>query len=140
MLLFLNVIYVLISAAMIVMILMQRGAGAQAGAGFGGGASATVFGSRGSSSFLSKATKWLAISFFAIAMFMAWHATNLAGPVNAGQDLGVMSQIPADAGANVPVVPQAPSNAAPSTTAPEVPSAPAAAETTDPAPSEPVKN
>lgn len=141
MLLFLNVIYVLIAAAMIVMILMQRGAGAQAGAGFGGGASATVFGSRGSSSFLSKATKWLAISFFAIAMFMAWHATHLAGPVNAGQNLGVMSQMPADAGASVPVVPQqAPLNAAPSATVPEVPSAPAAAETTDPAPSEPVKN
>ena len=44
---------------------MQRGAGAQAGSGFGGGASGTVFGSRGSSNFLSKATKWLAIAFFA---------------------------------------------------------------------------
>ena len=141
MLLFLNVIYVLIAAAMIVMILMQRGAGAQAGAGFGGGASATVFGSRGSSSFLSQATKWLAISFFAIAMFMAWQATNSAAPTIAGNDLGVMSQLPVDAGAGVPVVPgQAPVAAPVPAASPDVPAAPAAPESTDSAPSEPVKN
>ncbi len=141
MLLFLNVIYVLIAAAMIVMILMQRGAGAQAGAGFGGGASATVFGSRGSSSFLSKATKWLAISFFAIAMFMAWHATNTAGPAVAGQDLGVMSQLPVDPASNVPVVPgQAPLAAPVPAASPDVPVAPAVPETTDSAPSEPAEN
>ncbi len=140
MLLFLNVIYVLIAAAMIVMILMQRGAGAQAGAGFGGGASATVFGSRGSSSFLSKATKWLAISFFSIAMFMAWHATHSAvGPVDAGQNLGVMSQLPVAPASNVPQVPgQAPLTAP--VAAPDVPAAPVVPEATDSAPSDPVKN
>src|SRR3546814_4763138 len=61
----LNVLFVLVAISMIALILMQRGSGAQAGTGFGGGASATVFGSRGSSNFLSKATKWLAIVFFA---------------------------------------------------------------------------
>ncbi len=141
MLLFLNVIYVLIAAAMIVMILMQRGAGAQAGAGFGGGASATVFGARGASSFLSKSTKWLAISFFTIAMFMAWHATRTAGPVVAGQDLGVMAQMPAETGAGVPVLPgQATVEPAPPAAASEVPSAPAAVEPTESAPSEPIQN
>ena len=52
-----NVLYVLVAIAMIGLILMQRGSGAQAGSGFGGGASATVFGSRGASNFLSKSTK-----------------------------------------------------------------------------------
>ena len=70
----LNILFVIIAIAMIALILMQRGAGAQAGSGFGGGASATVFGARGSSNFLSKATKWLAITFFAITLFMAWYA------------------------------------------------------------------
>ena len=93
-LLTLNVIYVLLAIAMIAMILMQRGAGAQAGSGFGGGASATVFGSRGASNFLSKSTKWLAIAFFGISMFMAWHATHSAAPGPAQQDLGVMGQVP----------------------------------------------
>ena len=63
-----NVLYVLVAIAMIGLILMQRGSGAQAGSGFGGGASATVFGSRGASNFLSTSTKWLAIAFFAISL------------------------------------------------------------------------
>jgi len=127
MLLFLNVIYVLLAIAMIALILMQRGAGAQAGSGFGGGASATVFGSRGASSFLSKSTKWLAITFFAISLFMAWHATRNA-PTNLGDDLGVMSQVPAaPADTQVPAAPQqAPVG--------EVPVAPQAAEPPETAP------
>ncbi len=95
--LILNVIYVLIALAMIVLILMQRGAGAQAGSGFGGGASGTVFGSRGSSNFLSKSTKWLAIVFFAISLFMAWnvkHSTSSAASAVPGTDLGVMGNVP----------------------------------------------
>jgi len=94
-LLILNVIYVLLAISMVALILMQRGAGAQAGSGFGGGASGTVFGSRGASNFMSKSTKWMAITFFVISMFMAWYATHSLAPVPAQQDLGVMAQVPA---------------------------------------------
>ena len=73
-----NVVYVLVAISMVVLILMQRGAGAQAGSGFGGGASSTVFGSRGSSNFLTKSTKWLGILFFVIAMGMAMYASKSA--------------------------------------------------------------
>lgn len=109
----LNVIYVLIAIAMIILILMQRGAGAAAGSGFGAGASGTVFGARGASNFLSKSTKWLAVAFFAISLFMAWHAAHDARPA-AQVDLGVMAtQVPAagEAAKTVPAadaVPQAP--------------------------------
>jgi preprotein translocase subunit SecG len=107
MLLILNVVYVLVAIAMIALILMQRGAGASAGSGFGAGASSTVFGSRGSSNFLSKSTKWLGILFFGIALFMAWNATHSAKPKAASeQDLGVMSVPKADSKA--PAVPAAP--------------------------------
>ncbi|MGJ4730721.1 preprotein translocase subunit SecG, partial [Luteimonas sp. SDU101] len=106
-LLILNILFVLVAIAMIALILMQRGAGASAGSGFGGGASATVFGARGSASFLTKATKWLAISFFAITLFMAWYATRQATAPQAGTDLGVMSQVPA-APATPAAVPGAP--------------------------------
>ncbi|TQD45426.1 preprotein translocase subunit SecG, partial [Marilutibacter aestuarii] len=96
MLLILNVIFVLVAIAMIALILMQRGAGAQAGSGFGGGASATVFGARGSSSFLTKATKWLAVAFFLITFYMAWEATHGARLADvAANDLGVMAEVPA---------------------------------------------
>ena len=89
-----NVLYVLVAIAMIVLILMQRGAGAQAGSGFGGGASATVFGSRGASNFLTKSTKWLAILFFVISLGMAYYATHSARleRAPAAADLGVMGQ------------------------------------------------
>ena len=134
MLLFLNVIYVLVAISMVALILMQRGAGAQAGSGFGGGASATVFGSRGASNFLSKATKWLAITFFGISLFMAWPATHRATGGDApAQDLGLMSEVPAAAApaagqeqapAQVPAQPQVP-QAAPEQAPAEVPAAPA---------------
>ncbi len=124
-LLILNVVFVLIALAMVVLILMQRGAGAQAGSGFGGGASATVFGSRGSSNFLSKATKWLAIAFFTITMFMAWQATRSASPGPVQQDLGVMSQLPeapaATPDASGDRIPTAPAQGAPATTPPPAP-------------------
>ena len=144
-LLILNVIYVLLAIGMIALILMQRGAGAQAGSGFGGGASATVFGSRGASNFMSKSTKWLAIAFFVISLFMAWYATHNSakGPVQ--QDLGVMAQVPAttpakpaqDGNSAVPTAPAMPIPAAPAATAPAAPAAapaaPAATTQTPPA-------
>ena len=128
MMLTLNVIYVLVAIAIIALVLMQRGSGAQAGSGFGAGASGTVFGSRGASNFLSKSTKWLAVAFFGISLFMAWYATHSARPP-AQQNLGVMSQqqtpaSPAPVG-ELPkpsTVPSAPIQAPPaSSTVPQVP-------------------
>ena len=111
--LILNVVYVLVAIAMIALILMQRGSGAAAGSGFGAGASGTVFGARGASNFLSKSTKWLAVVFFGISLFMAWYASHGARP--ADQGLGLMSQteVAAPAAPAVPAgelksVPQAP--------------------------------
>ena len=98
--LILNVVYVLVAVAMIALILMQRGSGAAAGSGFGAGASGTVFGARGASNFLSKSTKWLAVVFFGISLFMAWYATHGARPTEQG--LGVMSR------AQAPAAPAAP--------------------------------
>jgi preprotein translocase subunit SecG len=104
--LLLNILYVLLAIAMIALILMQRGAGAQAGAGFGGGgASGTVFGARGSANFLSKATKWLAITFFGLSLFMAWQATR-ATRTPAADAGGIMSELPvAPSGGAVPTAP-----------------------------------
>ena len=128
--LILNVLYVLVAIAMIALILLQRGAGAAAGSGFGAGASGTVFGSRGASNFLSKSTKWLAVVFFGISLFMAWYATHSARPT-AEPSLGVMSQA-----AEVAPPSMAPGEVVPSAT--EVPAAaaevPAAEASAVPAP------
>jgi preprotein translocase subunit SecG len=66
------VFHVLIAAAIVGMVLLQRGKGADAGAGFGAGASGTVFGARGSASFLSRMTATLAALFFASSLTLAY--------------------------------------------------------------------
>jgi preprotein translocase subunit SecG len=119
-----NVFYVLVAVAMIILILLQRGAGAQAGSGFGGGASATVFGSRGATTFLSRATAMLAGVFFILSLLMGIYLHPVA--TQAETDLGVMS------GVSTPA-PAKPEAAAPAKT--DVPAAPAAASGSDkPAP------
>lgn len=63
---------VITAVSLVAFVLLQQGKGADAGAAFGSGASATVFGARGSSSFLSRATAVLATLFFVLAMALAW--------------------------------------------------------------------
>jgi preprotein translocase subunit SecG len=62
----------LIAAAIVALVLLQRGKGADAGAGFGAGASGTVFGARGSASFLSRTTATLAALFIATSLTLAY--------------------------------------------------------------------
>src|SRR5262252_5821532 len=66
------VIHVLLAAGIVGLVLLQRGKGADAGAGFGAGASGTVFGARGSTSFLSRSTAVLATLFFATSLALAY--------------------------------------------------------------------
>ena len=101
-----NVLYVLISISMVVLILLQRGAGASAGAAFGGGASGTVFGARGSASFLSRSTAVLATLFFLLSLGMGIFLARSGVQVRPADDLGVMS------GAAVPAQ-QAPTESTP---------------------------
>ena len=64
--------HTVIAVLIIVLVLLQRGKGADAGAAFGAGASGTVFGSRGSSSFFSRATAVLATAFFVSSLTLAY--------------------------------------------------------------------
>ena len=121
----LNVLYILVAVAMIALILLQRGAGADAGSGFGGGASATVFGARGSASFLSRATAVLATLFFLLSLGMGIYLSASGGGVRKPtEELGVMTgtEVPA-ATEKAPVT--KPVNG-------DVPQAPAPAETDKP--------
>jgi preprotein translocase subunit SecG len=66
------IFHVLIAAAIVGLVLLQRGRGADAGAGFGAGASGTVFGARGSASFLSRTTATLAALFIVTSLTLAY--------------------------------------------------------------------
>ena len=66
------IIHVIVAIGVVGLVLIQQGKGADAGAAFGGGASSTVFGSQGSSSFLTKATGVLATVFFVTSLSLAY--------------------------------------------------------------------
>jgi preprotein translocase subunit SecG len=69
---FLVVIQVVVAIALIGLVLVQHGKGADAGAAFGSGASGTVFGSRGSANFLTRATAVCATVFFLASLSLAY--------------------------------------------------------------------
>ncbi|HET6587743.1 MAG TPA: preprotein translocase subunit SecG [Oleiagrimonas sp.] len=87
-----SVFYILVAAAMTVLILMQRGEGANAGASFGGGSSGTVFGARGSASFMGRATYVLFALFIIMSLGMAIYLSHTGAPKPVS-DLGVMSGV-----------------------------------------------
>ena len=68
------VAHVLNAVAIIGLVLLQQGKGADAGAAFGSGASSTVFGSRGSGSFLTRTTAVMTALFFATSLSLAYIA------------------------------------------------------------------
>ena len=65
------VIDVFAAISLIVLVLLQQGKGSDMGAAFGGGGSQSVFGSRGSANFFSRATSTLAVIFFLSSLGLA---------------------------------------------------------------------
>ncbi|MGH8579825.1 MAG: preprotein translocase subunit SecG [Gammaproteobacteria bacterium] len=74
----LTILHVLIAFVLVGLILVQRGKGADAGAAFGSGGSSTIFGARGSASFLSRTTAILAIMFFSNIMALGYLTTSVS--------------------------------------------------------------
>ncbi|QKE64461.1 preprotein translocase subunit SecG [Aquipseudomonas campi] len=68
------VVHLLVAIGVVALVLLQQGKGADAGASFGAGASATVFGSQGSATFLSRFTGILAAIFFITSLGLAFFA------------------------------------------------------------------
>lgn len=82
------VFHLFLALALVGLILIQHGKGADMGAAFGSGASATVFGARGSASFLSRATAALATLFFLTSMTLAYFSSKST------EVPGLMDQVP----------------------------------------------
>ncbi|MCY1553103.1 Protein-export membrane protein SecG [compost metagenome] len=108
------VVHLAMALGLVVLILLQHGKGADAGASFGSGASATVFGSQGSATFLSRFTAILAAVFFITSLGLAYYAKEKADMIrNAGlPDPAVVEQrqesVPAASDVPVPQEQQKP--------------------------------
>jgi preprotein translocase subunit SecG len=74
------IVHVLAALGVVGLVLLQQGKGADAGAAFGSGASATVFGARGSGSFLTRTTAILATVFFLTSLSLAYFSGRTAAP------------------------------------------------------------
>ncbi|HLJ37101.1 MAG TPA: preprotein translocase subunit SecG [Steroidobacteraceae bacterium] len=89
-------VQVFTSLAIIGLVLLQRGKGADAGAGFGAGASGTVFGARGASTALSRATAILAGIFMLNSLGLAYMGTRAPQqPKSILEEAGETKQNPA---------------------------------------------
>lgn len=84
------IVHVCVAIALVVLVLLQQGKGADTGASFGSGASQTVFGSRGSASFLGGVTAVLVASFFLTSFALAMIAKQ---KVDSLSSLGVPAEI-----------------------------------------------
>ncbi|MBD2841735.1 preprotein translocase subunit SecG [Erythrobacter rubeus] len=73
MFLFLTVLQAIVAAALVGVVLMQRSEGG--GLGIGGNPNGAL-GARGAADFLTRATKWLAVSFVALSIALAAVAVN----------------------------------------------------------------
>jgi len=113
----LMVVQIITATCIIALVLVQRGKGADAGAGFGAGASGTVFGARGATTALSRATAVLAAVFMITSLSLAYMVTRRA----ATSEQSVLERLAGEEESVIPVVPATPPQL-------ELPAAPAPAE------------
>ena len=109
------VVHLFLAIGLVALILIQHGKGADMGAAFGSGASASVFGARGASNFLSRSTAILAALFFATSLALAYFAMQSREPATVMEEVQPTAVVEPE----VPAVVDLPS-------VPEVPPAPAA--------------
>ncbi|MBL1275216.1 MAG: preprotein translocase subunit SecG [Ectothiorhodospiraceae bacterium] len=125
-------IHILVALGIVGLVLMQHGKGADAGAAFGagaaGGASGSVFGSKGSSNFLSRSTGILATIFFLTSLSMAYMGRSMDAPTSLMEQQSIMDDM-TDSPKSVesmetidtPVVPEAPMQGSTTMDSPENP-------------------
>ncbi len=120
---FIITVHVLVSIFMIFVILLQPGKGEAMGGAFGGGGNSnTVFGGRGSVTFLSKVTTGCAIIFMLTSLTLAYRSSHSDSVLRSRRNLAAQdaSKKPA-AKAGAPVLPTGQTAPAPATGGAAVP-------------------
>jgi len=94
-------VHVIVAVLLVGVVLIQRGQGADMGVSFGGGGAQTLFGSRGSGSFLGKLTGGLAAIFMTTSLSLAFFTQQETGSIVERGAVPIES-LPASDGAAVP--------------------------------------
>jgi preprotein translocase subunit SecG len=112
---FIITVHVVVSIFLIFVILLQPGKGdAMAAFAGGGGGANTVFGGRGSVTFLSKVTTVCAIIFMLTSLTLAWRSSHSASVLKARRNIAAQEKAEKKESANPlapPGTPPAPSTA-----------------------------
>ncbi len=96
------IVHLFLCVGIVGLVLLQRGKGADAGAGFGAGASGTVFGARGSASFLSRTTAVLAALFFITCLTLAYLGNTQVKSSSVLDQVADPTAVPAAQGVQIP--------------------------------------
>lgn len=116
------VIQIVSALCILLLVMLQRGKGAEAGAGFGAGASGTVFGARGATTALSRATAIFAAIFMLNSLALTYLATHSHAQAKTILDIAGQPQAPAPGATRQPNSAPAPQSApAPKPSAPPQP-------------------
>ncbi len=104
-----TIVHILSAAALVLIVLLQTGRGSEIGAAFGSGASQTLFGSSGSSGFMTRMTTVVVVLFMLTSLILAiGYAKLRSAPTRASQSAPVEERLPVP-----PVVPATPATPAP---------------------------
>ncbi|GAB4292223.1 MAG: preprotein translocase subunit SecG [Methylophaga sp.] len=102
-------IHIIVCLMLVGLVLIQHGKGADAGATFGGGggggASGSLFGSRGSASFLSRSSAVLAAIFFATSLTLAYFSVDRPEKAKSVTETVPAEQINEQTPADLPEIP-----------------------------------
>ena len=88
------VVQIISALCILVLVMLQRGKGAEAGAGFGAGASGTVFGARGATTALSRATAIFAAIFMINSLALTYLSTRPQAQTKTILDIAGQTQAP----------------------------------------------
>ena len=85
-----SIIHILAAIALVLIVLLQTGRGSEIGAAFGSGASQTLFGSSGTSGFMTRVTTIVVIVFMLTSLVLAMmyfkRPVRVVADVNSGPD------------------------------------------------------
>lgn len=115
------IVQLVAGVCIVILVLLQHGQGADAGAGFGAGASGTVFGARGATTALSRATAIFAVIFMLNSVALTYLSTRTHEHHKTILNLAAEHATAPSAKARAASSPEAKSKSA---SAPSVPSAP----------------
>jgi preprotein translocase subunit SecG len=94
----LTFVHIVVCVVLILVVLLQQGKGADWAGAFGGGGSQTVFGARGASTFLSKATTAAAIIFMLTSLTLTILLSQPGSSSVIPEGAGTSAPAPVDAG------------------------------------------